>query len=301
MNSTARSEFGKENIYLPGLDGLRAISVLVVVAFHSGVIDGGWIGVDLFFGISGFLITGLMVAEYERSGGVALGAFWMRRLRRLVPAVIILLGLIASLVKLDQLNVTARNIWGAVTYSTNWVHIFGGTSYWDDFATPDPLRHLWSLAIEEQFYVMWPIVVWFVLKRWKPTTLGKVALLGAILSAVIQVIGNHAGLSIDRVYQGTDTRAVAFLIGAGIATRGWPPKKVTIPTWILPTFALVILVPAAMWLPGDQTWVFSGPLIVISLAGIAAVVYSTTSNNRFLSSPALQTIGRWSYGIYLFH
>ncbi|MSZ37090.1 MAG: acyltransferase, partial [Actinobacteria bacterium] len=88
MNSTAGPEFGKENIYLPGLDGLRAISVLVVVAFHSGVIDGGWIGVDLFFGISGFLITGLMVAEYERSGGVALGAFWMRRLRRLVPAVI---------------------------------------------------------------------------------------------------------------------------------------------------------------------------------------------------------------------
>ncbi len=225
----------------------------------------------------------------------------MRRLRRLVPAVIILLGLIASLVKLDQLNVTARNIWGAVTYSTNWVHIFGGTSYWDDFATPDPLRHLWSLAIEEQFYVMWPIVVWFVLKRWKPTTLGKVALLGAILSAAIQVIGIHAGLSIDRVYQGTDTRAVAFLIGAAIATRGWPPKKVTIPTWILPTFALAVLAPAAMWLPGDQTWVFSGPLILISLAGIAAVVYSTTSNNRFLSSPVLRTIGRWSYGIYLFH
>lgn len=214
---------------------------------------------------------------------------------------IILLGLIASLVKLDQLNVTARNIWGAVTYSTNWVHIFGGTSYWDDFATPDPLRHLWSLAIEEQFYVMWPIVVWFVLKRWTPTTLGKVALLGATLSAAIQVIGIHAGLSIDRIYQGTDTRAVAFLIGAGIATRGWPPKKVTIPKWILPTFALVILVPAAMWLPGDQTWVFSGPLIVISLAGVAAVVYSTTSHNRFLSSPVLRTIGRWSYGIYLFH
>ncbi len=301
MNSTAWSEFGRENVYLPGLDGLRAISVLVVVAFHSGVIDGGWIGVDLFFGISGFLITGLMVAEYERSGGVALGAFWMRRLRRLVPAVIILLGLTASLVTLDQLNVTARNIWGAVTYSTNWVHIFGGTSYWDDFATPDPLRHLWSLAIEEQFYVMWPIVVWFVLKRWTPTTLGKVALLGAILSAAIQVIGIHAGLSIDRVYQGTDTRAVAFLIGAAIATRGWPPKKVTIPTWILPAFALVVLAPAAMWLPGDQTWVFSGPLILVSLAGLAAVVYSTTSNNRFLSSPVLRTIGRWSYGIYLFH
>ncbi|MEY3069894.1 MAG: hypothetical protein RL473_1, partial [Actinomycetota bacterium] len=169
-------------VYLPGLDGLRALSVLVVVAFHSGVIDGGWIGVDVFFGISGFLITGLMVAEHERTGAVALGAFWMRRIRRLVPALVVLLGLIALLVQFNQVEVTARNIWGALTYSTNWVHIFGGTSYWDQFATPDPLRHLWSLAIEEQFYVIWPIVAWYVLKRRSPTTLGKVAVFGAGIS-----------------------------------------------------------------------------------------------------------------------
>jgi peptidoglycan/LPS O-acetylase OafA/YrhL len=288
-------------VYLPGLDGLRALSVLVVVAFHSGVIDGGWIGVDVFFGISGFLITGLMVAEHERTGAVALGAFWMRRIRRLVPALVVLLGLIALLVQFNQVEVTARNIWGALTYSTNWVHIFGGTSYWDQFATPDPLRHLWSLAIEEQFYVVWPIVAWFVLKRRTPSTLGKVALVGAGISALIQVIGIHAGLSVDRVYQGTDTRAVAFLIGAAIATRGWPPRKLAMPSWLLPTFSLVVLAPAAIWLPGDRNWVFSGPLIVISFAGIAAVVYSTTQTNRLLSSPALRLIGRWSYGIYLFH
>jgi hypothetical protein len=181
------------------------------------------------------------------------------------------------------------------------VHIFGGTSYWDQFATPDPLRHLWSLAIEEQFYVVWPIVAWFVLKRRTPSTLGKVALIGAGISALIQVIGIHAGLSVDRVYQGTDTRAVAFLIGAAIATRGWPPRKLAMPSWLLPTFSLVVLVPAAIWLPGDRNWVFSGPLIVISFAGIAAVLYSTTQTNRLLSSPALRLIGRWSYGIYLFH
>jgi peptidoglycan/LPS O-acetylase OafA/YrhL len=271
------------------------------VAFHSGVIDGGWIGVDVFFGISGFLITGLMVAENQRNGRVALGAFWMRRIRRLVPALIVLLGLVAFLVHFNQVEVTARNIWGALTYSTNWVHIFGGTSYWDHFATPDPLRHLWSLAIEEQFYVVWPIVAWYVLKRHSSLTLGKVAVCGAGVSALIQVVGIHAGLSVDRIYQGTDTRAVAFLIGAAIATRGWPPKKLTLPSWLLPTFSLVVLVPAAIWLPGDRDWVFSGPLIAISLAGIAAVVYSTTQSNRLLSSPALRLIGRWSYGIYLFH
>ena len=300
---TSQTQVGADRTapYLPGLDGLRALSVLVVVAFHSGVIEGGWIGVDVFFGISGFLITGLMVTEHERNGSVALGAFWMRRLRRLVPALIVLLGLVAVLVQINQLDVTARNIWGALTYSTNWVHIFGGTSYWDQFATPDPLRHLWSLAIEEQFYVVWPIVAWYVLSRRAPSTLGKIALVGAGISALVQVVGIHAGMSIDRVYQGTDTRAVAFLIGAAIATRGWPPKKETLPSWLLPTFSLVVLVPAAIWLPGDRNWVFSGPLIVISFAGIAAVVYSTTQTNRLLLSPALQLIGRWSYGIYLFH
>ena len=300
---TSQTQVGADRTapYLPGLDGLRALSVLVVVAFHSGVIEGGWIGVDVFFGISGFLITGLMVAEHNRNGNVALGAFWMRRLRRLVPALIVLLGLVAVLVQFNQVEVTARNIWGALTYSTNWVHIFGGTSYWDQFATPDPLRHLWSLAIEEQFYVIWPIVAWYVLKRRTPSTLGKVALVGAGISALIQVIGIHAGLSVDRVYQGTDTRAVAFLIGAAIATRGWPPRKLTLPSWLLPTFAGIVLIPAAIWLPGDRHWVFSGPLIVISFAGIAAVVYSTTQTNRLLSSPALRLIGRWSYGIYLFH
>jgi hypothetical protein len=144
-------------------------------------------------------------------------------------------------------------------------------------------------------------VAWFVLKRRTPSTLGKVALVGAGISALIQVIGIHAGLSVDRVYQGTDTRAVAFLIGAAIATRGWPPRKLAMPSWLLPTFSLVVLAPAAIWLPGDRNWVFSGPLIVISFAGIAAVVYSTTQTNRLLSSPALRLIGRWSYGIYLFH
>jgi len=301
MNSSVGATNERSAQYLPGLDGLRALSVLVVVAFHSGVIDGGWIGVDVFFGISGFLITGLMVAENQRTGRVALGAFWMRRLRRLVPALIILLGLVAVLVQFNQVEVTARNIWGALTYSTNWVHIFGGTSYWDHFATPDPLRHLWSLAIEEQFYVVWPIVAWYVLKRRSPSTLGKVAVCGAGVSVLVQVIGIHAGLSIDRVYQGTDTRAVAFLFGAAIATRGWPPKKLALPSWLLPAFSLVVLVPAAIWLPGDRSWVFSGPLIVISLAGITAVVYSTTQTNRLLSSPALRLVGRWSYGIYLFH
>jgi len=290
-----------DRVYLPGLDGLRALSVLVVVAFHTGLIEGGWIGVDVFFAISGFLITGLLVAERERTGTISLRAFWGRRFRRLVPALFVLLALIVVLVRLDQITVAARDVWGALTYSTNWVHVFGGTSYWDRFSTPDPLRHLWSLAIEEQFYVVWPVVAWFVLRRRDARTLGTVALVGAVVSGVVQIVGINAGLSIDRVYQGTDTRAVAFLLGATLASRGWPPAR----TKTLPPFVgaacVFALVGAAVWLPGDRDWVFSGPLIVVSILGTMVVMSSATSAARWLRSSPLRAIGRWSYGIYLFH
>ena len=290
-----------ERVHLPGIDGLRALSVLVVVAFHTGLIEGGWIGVDVFFAISGFLITGLLVAEHETTGTVALGAFWGRRFRRLIPALFVLLALIVVLVRLDQIAVASRDVWGALTYSTNWVHVFGGASYWDRFSTPDPLRHLWSLAIEEQFYVVWPVVAWFVLRRRNARTLGVVASVGAVVSGLVQIVGINAGLSVDRVYQGTDTRAVAFLLGAALASRGWPPVR----TRAFPPFVgaacVFVLVGAAVWLPGDRDWVFSGPLVTLSVAGAVIVMFSATSSARWLRSSPLRAIGRWSYGIYLFH
>ncbi len=289
--------------HLPGLDGLRALSVLVVVAFHSGLIDGGWIGVDVFFAISGFLITGLLVAERESSGTVSLTAFWARRFRRLVPALIVLLALVAVLAWIDQVDVQARNVWGALTYTTNWVHIASGSSYWDTFAAPDPLRHLWSLAIEEQFYLVWPIVAWLVLRRHSADRLGRIALALAALSASAQVIGIGIGHSIDRVYQGTDTRAVAFLLGAAVATRGWPPPSVrrrVVARWVA-VAGYAGFAAASLWLPGDRRWVFAGPLIGMSLIGVGLVLHAATTSDRVLNSRVLRTIGRWSYGIYLFH
>ncbi|MFZ9158753.1 MAG: acyltransferase family protein, partial [Ilumatobacteraceae bacterium] len=271
------------------------------MAFHTGLIEGGWIGVDVFFAISGFLITGLLVAEHERSGTISLGAFWGRRFRRLVPALFVLLGLIVTLVHFDQVNVAGRNVWGALTYSTNWVHIFGGASYWDQFATPDPLRHLWSLAIEEQFYLVWPVVAWFVLRRHDARALIRVAIAAAVVSAVVQIIGIHGGLSVDRVYQGTDTRAVAFLIGAALASRGWPPVRPRALSRVAATACAIPLLGAAIWLPGDRDWVFSGSLIVVSVLGSVVVLLSATNTSGWLHSSPLRAIGRWSYGIYLFH
>lgn len=293
-----------ERAYLPGIDGLRALAVLFVVAFHTGLIDGGWIGVDVFFSISGFLITGLLIAERERTGTISLGAFWGRRFRRLVPALFVLLALVVVLVRLDEVSVAARDVWGALSYSTNWVHIVGGAGYWDRFATPDPLRHLWSLAIEEQFYVVWPAVAWFVLRRRDARTLGRVALGGAMLSAVAQVAGIGAGLSIDRVYQGTDTRAVAFLLGAALATRGWPPARSGADRAVVRRTNVAVasvLVAAAVWTPGDRDWVFAGPLVVVSVLGTFVVAMSASRPPRWLTSSTLRAIGRWSYGIYLFH
>ncbi|MEY3618040.1 MAG: hypothetical protein RL726_738 [Actinomycetota bacterium] len=290
-----------ERVHLPGLDGLRALSVLFVVAFHTGLIDGGWIGVDVFFAISGFLITGLMVAEHEHTGTVALGAFWGRRFRRLIPALFVLFALIVVLVRLDQVAVASRDVWGALTYSTNWVHIVGGSGYWDQFAAPDPLRHLWSLAIEEQFYLVWPVVAWFVLRRHDASALGRVAIAGAVVSAVVQVVGIHGGLSIDRVYQGTDTRAVAFLIGAALASRGWPPARPRTLSRVVASACAIPLLGAALWMPGDRDWVFSGPLIVVSVLGSVVVLLSATGESRWLALSPMRAVGRWSYGIYLFH
>ena len=302
-DAAAHARTVADSAYLPGLDGLRALSVLAVVAFHAGLIDGGWIGVDVFFGISGFLITGLLVAERARTGKISLGAFWARRFRRLVPALIVLLALVAALAWGDQVDVQARNVWGALTYTTNWVHVVGGASYWDAFAPPDPLRHLWSLAIEEQFYIVWPVVAWVVLRRHSAERLGRVALALAALSAAIQMGGIGIGFSIDRVYQGTDTRAVAFLLGAAVATRGWPPRAVRHRAVgrAIAIVGYIGFVSASMWLPGDRRWVFAGPLIGVSLIGVGLVLHAATSADRVLNSRLLRSLGKWSYGIYLFH
>ncbi len=211
--------------HLPGLDGLRAYAVLVVVLFHCDVpgFTGGWIGVDVFFGLSGFLITGILAHELDRSGTISLRDFWRRRMRRLVPALVVLMLFCVVLALTVDLELRTSGVWGAVTYTTNWVHILvPGNGYWDAFAAPDPLEHLWSLAIEEQFYVLWPIVVLLVGRRLGRSGLARVAVALAGVSLVLQIAGVAWGWSIDRLYQGTDTRAFPFLLGSALALVGVP-------------------------------------------------------------------------------
>ena len=296
QDTEVRPRFG----HRPGLDGLRSVSVMVVVAFHTGMLPGGWVGVDLFFALSGWLITGILIAEIEQRGTLRLGAFWRRRVRRLLPAVGVLLTVVVIMRLFHWIELRQRGVIGAFTYSTNWANIFGGSGYWDQFAAPDPLEHLWSLAVEEQIYLVWPLLI-----------LGIVSLRGrgravrcaggavAAASGAVALYGSHAGWSIDRLYQGTDTRAFAFAIGAGAAGLSLRRLGNTV-NHVLVAMAMIGIVWIG-WNGATRPTMFRGPMQSISLLGLLAVVASAGITAGPLCWSVPRRLGLWSYGIYLFH
>lgn len=210
--------------YTPALDGLRAIAVLAVMFYHGGVAvaGGGFLGVDIFFVLSGFLITTLLLLEFEANGRLDLTAFWGRRARRLLPALFLVLvavlvysaflaGAAASTVRSDAL--------ATLFYVSNWWFIVSGNSYFEQFQDPSPLTHTWSLAIEEQWYLVLPLVLVLLLprirgRRWWAAIFVTLALVSAGLMALLHTPGSEP----SREYYGTDTRLLALLIGAGLAS-----------------------------------------------------------------------------------
>jgi len=206
---------------VPAIDGLRGIALLGVLAFHAnGALRGGYLGVDLFFVLSGFLITRILLAEQQATGRIDLRSFWVRRARRLFPALLALMpaiGLYAYFLTppagLAGIRADALSTLG---YVANWSAIFSHRSYWELFRSPSPLEHTWSLAIEEQFYVVWPLVVFLVLRRFGARALFAVAAGLAALSMVAMVALFDPERTM-RVYYGTDTRAATILAGAAFA------------------------------------------------------------------------------------
>jgi peptidoglycan/LPS O-acetylase OafA/YrhL len=286
--------------YRPGLDGLRAFAVLSVIGFHSGVFDWGWVGVDVFFALSGWLITGLVLDEIERTGRLSLRAFWARRARRLLPALGVVVGLVAVLGLLGLVDVRRRGLVGALTYTTNWLNIAGDRSYWDAFAAPDPLEHLWSLAIEEQIYLVWPLLIagLVIIGR---TRIGiRVAAAAIVLASFgIASYGAANDWTIDRLYQGTDTRASTFALGAVVAGVSFR----RLPSWIN-HLVLVASLTFGAWLARhgvDDVDMFRGRMLVISLCGLVAVISAAAITSGPLCSPLVRRLGLWSYGLYLFH
>ncbi len=233
-----------------GLDGLRAIAVLLVIAFHllPGAVVGGYLGVDVFFVISGFLITALLLRERKATGGIKLGAFWARRARRLVPALVLLL-LVCCAVALavggDRLLHLGRQVLGALTFSSNWLSVAAGASYYDSSA-PELFRNLWSLAVEEQFYLIWPFaVLLLVLIRWRVLRV-VLLLMVAAASATAMALLYSPTVDPTRIYYGTDTHSFGLALGAALAmlSRDWPLPVLSwprIPRALLPVLGWAAL------------------------------------------------------------
>jgi peptidoglycan/LPS O-acetylase OafA/YrhL len=293
-----------------GLDGVRAWAVIAVVAFHAGLVTAGWVGVDVFMALSGFLITGVLINELEKGQSLSLSNFWRRRARRLIPGLFVLLALVAVVSQLSLKNWTTptpREVVGALSYSSNWLRLGVQQSYWNIFNAPSALDHLWSLAIEEQFYVLWPLIVmisWKIGRR-RAVIISTGSLLVLAATAQILLALNNAG--IERIYVGTDTRAPAFLAGAfaclirpALSERSvvWLRRSIVVPVGVL--------IAACFVLVGDERVTYQGPLIVVSLCGAwlalsASHVLATSKKFSMLTAKPVTSIGRWSYGIYLFH
>ena len=306
-------------VYLPALDGLRALSVAAVVAFHLGRLHGGFIGVDIFFVISGFLITRLLLAERERSGLVDLVHFWGRRFKRLLPALLVVITAVVVAARWwmpswrwSDLRTDAL---ATLAYVANWRFVFSGQSYFSEGVVPSPLRHAWSLAIEEQFYVLWPLIVLGILKlveRRYRLVLLVVSGVGALLSAGWMAVSVGLGTDLSRLYYGTDTRAFALLAGAWLAAW-WDPVVADAPRPVsrlhesrpltrAAGLALVPLAVLAVVAAEDTSWFYRVGFQSVAVLATVAVAGLATGEGRvsqLIGSPVLCWVGRRSYGIYL--
>ncbi|MCC5891967.1 acyltransferase family protein [Exiguobacterium sp.] len=300
--------------YMPGLDGLRTFAVLAVILFHLNTpyITAGFLGVDVFFVLSGYLITGILLREWTVNGRLDLKKFYIARFRRLLPALVFMLAVVMAVVWLfepDLLNTVRQDTLAALVYVNNWWYVFHDVSYFESFGKPSPLQNLWSLSIEEQFYLVWPLLLLFGLKSKRRL----LQLVGVTLfaSALWMAFSFTPGTDPSRVYYGTDTRLFALLIGAVLAF-GWRPDafKHDMPdigrrilnvggAVSLATLLIVMMITSAY-----GTFLYYGGFFAVAVASailIAATAHPSTVWSRLFGSAWLRVIGTRTYGIYLWH
>jgi peptidoglycan/LPS O-acetylase OafA/YrhL len=310
--------------YMPGLDGLRAIAVLAVIAFHLGFdwAPGGLLGVGIFFTLSGYLITDILLSQLSQRGHIRLGRFWLARARRLLPALFAMLVIVVAWVTIfgpAQPQQFRDAVVASALYVSNWQLIFGDVSYFARFAPPGPLNHLWSLAIEEQFYIVWPFLLLIGVKVVRETPLASgvrprlavVTLALAIASAILMAVLYHPSLDPSRVYYGTDTRASELLFGAALAMV-WPSRKLSRRIGggarnTLDGLGLAGLLAIALmiWQSNQySSFLYRGGFVLLSVATVlvvAALAHPACRLGPVLGWKPLRWIGVRSYGIYLWH
>jgi peptidoglycan/LPS O-acetylase OafA/YrhL len=302
--------------YMPGIDALRAIAVLAVFFYHvntGGWMPGGFLGVDVFFVISGYLITALLLSEYRKAGHLDVLRFWMRRARRLLPAVAVMIAVtlvLAAIVVPGEVPSLRGDALASLFYVNNWHLILSSQSYFQEFARPSLFRHLWSLSVEEQFYLLWPLAFAAGMKLLGRKRLLLGVLAGAVLSTLLMII-LFIPASPDRAFYGTDTRAVGLLLGVALAMV-WHPSRLRPITgrgarWILDgvgVFALVMVLRTFLEVHDFDPGLYHGGFLLLAfwttlLVGVLA--HPAARLGTVLGTPPLVWLGLRSYSFYLWH
>ena len=329
--STGRDAVGSEShlSHVPALDGIRAVAVLVVMSYHGGVLfaSGGFYGVDTFFTLSGFLITSLLLTEWKQSGAIRLTAFWVRRARRLLPALLLMLLGVGLYNALAVPPGTYPDLgWDGIStllYGANWHFLVAGSNYFAQTGPTSPLAHTWSLAVEEQFYLIWPLIVLGILKLWRSTWgFLIVCSAGALASAAEMAVLFSPG-AIDRLYYGTDSHAQSLLVGAtlAVALSMWAQRRRRAGAERSPdgpvhrrhdlaTMALGfggVIGSVVLWtkVSANDALTYRGGFMLAALATSAVLLSVTLSPHsliaRGLAWAPLRYVGRVSYGMYVWH
>lgn len=306
----------KKRRYITGLDGLRALAVIGVIFYHlmPGKMRGGYLGVPVFFVISGYLITDLLRQEWQENGKIQLKAFYIRRIKRLYPALATLLIGSAAYITLFQRNLLDNLravVLSSLTYVNNWWQINNGMSYFDRFNNQSPFTHLWSLAVEAQNYLIWPIIFILLMKFIpKKQNIVKFLFVGTLISALLMGILYQPGSDPTRVYYGTDTRLFSLWLGSLLAFL-WPTTHLNakIPLQakrvlnVSGGIAVLILTISFFFLDARYSFVYYGGLYLISVVAmiaVATIAHPGASWNRWLTNPVFTYLGKRSYSIYLY-
>lgn len=313
---------GKKRRYITGLDGIRAIAVIMVLAYHLklALFKSGFLGVTVFFVLSGYLITGILISEVEEEGTIDLKNFWLRRIRRLVPAVMsmaVVIIFVSAVVNRIIFTKGCKDFLASVLGFNNWWQIFNKVSYFEAAGVPSPFTHCWSLAIETQFYLIYPLILLGIYKLVKSRGEGRanrgllfagVTLLLALISVILMIVLFDPQQDASRVYYGTDTRAFSLLFGALLAIlweyRMVPRRLSASVNMVLGSVSFAVLLVMTIAINGSSNFWYRGGQFfgtILTVLMVYAVSGRKTWLSRFLSNPVLKWMGDRSYSIYLWH